>query len=706
MSITFQCPNPDCKRRMSVKDELAGKKGVCTACKQRLVVPVTNGAVAQAAPAAKPSAAGTAPAADFDAEAAAFFSDGPAAPPVSPAPKPAAAGDLPPFASPPPRRANVPPLKTDRPKGSSRIGNVPADIEAEAAAFLADEPKREEQTATSIKFTCEYCDHAIELGVDLAGKRIPCPECRRILKVPDLAKPVKKDWLKSSQPVAAPEGATGSGKDATMVSEEALEAAGAIPDEPLTRREKIVRWGGVACAAGLAAWGVIAIVGWWGGRKERAAYDSVLEYAKSDAAVKKVGDEGVASLYVSLGEYQRLSKGGAEKAREQFQKALAHLGNARLSSSERDAVLMDLALAQVELGGTDQEADKGTRLKWSVVHKTLVASLSAMRDEEGRLAALRAVTRRLIDLDQGQRAVDLASQVFAAGEAITRTEAVAAVGLELYTAGNKALAEEAASKSLTAEATVAAPPAVAAPPDDETAPPPPPPPRARGKPKLTPSVVALGVVVGRDPDGYDEDQVATRMGQVEGLARKGSWGEARSALVKLQGDEVRDRFRVHVAVAAIGPEGKDDLEAALKLAEAFRSTSDPGTVWTMLRLIDLGAGAGVPDERLMAIADRIGGKRDPEEPARVDVSLRGRGQLLALRAKLARSKEAADDKLVEAVEPRSLSALLAKQALARHNTRLDSGFLKTAQSWSDPAKAFGTVGALQGLRSGDERKKR
>src|ERR1019366_8751917 len=121
------------------------------------------------------------------------------------------------------------------------------DEDAEAAAYLSDEPKKVE-VPTSIKFICEFCDHPMELGMDMAGKRTPCPECRRIIKVPDLAKPVKKDWLKSAQPEAAPEGATGTGKGATMVSEEALEAAGAIPDDPLTRGQKVFRGVGVACA--------------------------------------------------------------------------------------------------------------------------------------------------------------------------------------------------------------------------------------------------------------------------------------------------------------------------------------------------------------------------------------------------------------------------------------------------------------------------
>src|SRR5438132_9774020 len=98
MPITFQCPNPECKRRMTVKDELAGKRGACAACKKPLIVPTADGNPALPAKpaAAKPRAAAAvssgegaagekatiapsgngdvphAPVADAEAEAAAF----------------------------------------------------------------------------------------------------------------------------------------------------------------------------------------------------------------------------------------------------------------------------------------------------------------------------------------------------------------------------------------------------------------------------------------------------------------------------------------------------------------------------------------------------------------------------------------------------------------------------------------------------------
>ena len=221
MSITFQCPNPDCKKRMTVKDEFAGKKGACVACKQRRDCPLRQRRcgplfrLRQHPPRsrARRSSAPTSPA-DLEAEAAAFFSDGPASPPepvpLPPsvtAPKPVSARPPAIVPKPAPAPKTVPPPLEPPPKPIAPSAPSPAvngqappqpgDVESEAAAFFSDAPKAE-AVATSIKFNCEFCDHPMEVGLDMANKRTPCPECRRIIKVPDIAKPVKKDWLRNA----------------------------------------------------------------------------------------------------------------------------------------------------------------------------------------------------------------------------------------------------------------------------------------------------------------------------------------------------------------------------------------------------------------------------------------------------------------------------------------------------------------------------
>jgi predicted Zn finger-like uncharacterized protein len=185
MPIRITCPN--CQSRILVPESLAGKKGRCKACKQVLTVPLL--------PASNSSSAETAP------------------------PQPQTAAP------------------------------APADVEAQAAALFADEPQAAEPAEVkTIDFNCPYCDEPIKLSADLAGKRAPCPECKHIIKVPELTKTDPKDWRKvevrgpsgarpTDQP--APEGAWGS-TSVRGVGTQALVEAGVIPkvERPRTLWQK------------------------------------------------------------------------------------------------------------------------------------------------------------------------------------------------------------------------------------------------------------------------------------------------------------------------------------------------------------------------------------------------------------------------------------------------------------------------------------
>src|SRR5262249_5719676 len=77
---------------------------------------------------------------------------------------------------------------------------VSAEVEDLAAAALSDElkpeEKPEEKETGPIKFQCPYCDEMVEVSADLAGKQTPCPECKRIVKVPVPVKAEPRDWRK------------------------------------------------------------------------------------------------------------------------------------------------------------------------------------------------------------------------------------------------------------------------------------------------------------------------------------------------------------------------------------------------------------------------------------------------------------------------------------------------------------------------------
>src|SRR5260370_35144869 len=100
MAIKFSCPH--CRKALSVKDHLAGKKSQCPACKKTLTIP----------PAARAPIA------------------------------------------------------------------MPADVEALAAAALADEPKAPSPAgaAATKEFKRYYCDEQAREGAEWAGKQAPCPE--------------------------------------------------------------------------------------------------------------------------------------------------------------------------------------------------------------------------------------------------------------------------------------------------------------------------------------------------------------------------------------------------------------------------------------------------------------------------------------------------------------------------------------------------
>src|SRR5262249_27255964 len=122
--------------------------------------------------------------------------------------------------------------------------------------------------------------------------------------------------------------------------------------------------------------------------------------------------------------------GAGVLARNQYGKALGLLIQAP-AESERDAALAELALAVVELGGANEEVQVELRIPWDLVQqKQVVPALTAMR-RVGRLDALRAVARRLIERGQPDRVLALAVQVFSSPED-DKAEALAAVGLELH----------------------------------------------------------------------------------------------------------------------------------------------------------------------------------------------------------------------------------------------------------------------------------
>ena len=50
--------------------------------------------------------------------------------------------------------------------------------------FLLTFDRLQQQTPELVEFNCPQCDEPLKLGMELAGKRHPCPNCRKIIPVP------------------------------------------------------------------------------------------------------------------------------------------------------------------------------------------------------------------------------------------------------------------------------------------------------------------------------------------------------------------------------------------------------------------------------------------------------------------------------------------------------------------------------------------
>jgi hypothetical protein len=621
MAIKFLCPS--CKKVVSVKDEFAGKRGKCPHCGNVLTVP---------APTRPPTTSGP-----------------PAAKRATPPP------------SPRPIRAPKPPPG-------------PVDLDAAAADALRDEPKPEAAVAsTTIDFNCPMCDTELHLPLDLAGKRSPCPECRRIIKVPE---PVKRDpanWRQTTQnlPSAArrpeekaPEGAWGSATGAATVSRESLQDAGAFPEAKALRtvRQRVTRYATWTAAA--IFFTVCAVLVWykWAQARQEQAVKLALDYAESDPGKSELGVDGRAAIYRLAGEHALRARqaGCAVEAQDQFHKSLSVLARAGGSATEHDALLQDLAIAEAALGGSPDEVDAGVKLKWDDAQKEIGASLRGIRDSEAKLEGLREVARLLAGKGQGARATALASSLYSSPNE-EKAEALGVVGLELLTADKKELAAKAADQALSLYT-------------------------AKDRPALAPSVVALAMVLGREPPEAlkksktpSEDEAAKYIGMVEGQARLKQWAEARQ---NAQGAKVESKVRLRALTALAGAAlddktaGTTDVDLAIQQAKG-----PPPSPWLLLRLARIAARAGVAADSLQSLAAVI-----------PDRELRGRAQLAAFEAQLAQGKASADVKLMDTVEAHTVSAWLAHEEWARHNP----GQVGVVKSWEPANRAFGLLGVALG----------
>jgi hypothetical protein len=262
----------------------------------------------------------------------------------------------------------------------------------------------------------------VQVAANLAGKQTPCPnpECKRIIKVPLPKAEKPKDWRQMDPRSAAagllknkdeePDGAWSSAKK-SKVSTEALLEAKAVPVKkrpvPTTTwvRRGVVAFV-VLLVLGAGTWGTL---GWMAGNRLQGPLSDALKPAEAD----KLSPAAAADIFRGAGESYTIRNKPAD--------ALKYFNQARnrwqlpddktAADAERDLVLLDIALAIIELSGSTKEIADETRLDWDKIQKELERTLAKFTSDHAKLTALRDIGTVLINKGQPDIAVLLAAHM-------------------------------------------------------------------------------------------------------------------------------------------------------------------------------------------------------------------------------------------------------------------------------------------------------
>ena len=397
MPIRVKCGN--CKKTLSVKDHLAGKKIKCPVCQG--VVVVSPQPPTKTPPAKTPPGEGSTPKAPA--------AQAPPAQPKKPVPtsKPAPNGKK------PATRAPEPPT----PKAPEPPAPPPEEVEAEAAALFGGEPPPVVyENPKTIDFKCEWCDVELHFPLDMGGKRTQCTneECRRLVKVPMPTVQAKKDWRKMDRqgPASARinqpeelEDAWGT-ENTTRARQDSLAKAGAIDTPPKPPLGFVGILGRVLIVSGLFS--VLGGLGVGGcklidtNQQKHGIEDAEkLVFAQPPKVVEPVlaaeVHRTIALLYM-----QKRGHGlrnPANKVQKNFQGARYRVAQSGKEQTIHEQLfLLELALSQIELGGDGDVVDYDkTRQSWDTVRQDLLGTLGAIENPEAQTMAVRAVITRLLE---------------------------------------------------------------------------------------------------------------------------------------------------------------------------------------------------------------------------------------------------------------------------------------------------------------------
>ncbi|MGF1582205.1 MAG: hypothetical protein ACFCD0_23010 [Gemmataceae bacterium] len=458
-------------------------------------------------------------------------------------------------------------------------------------ALVGEEHQEQEQEPESIKFECEYCEEEIEVSASEEGTRMQCPnpECRQLIRVPKVEKKDEKkpgDWKAPNAGKLRAEALLKDKQDdfevddnvtrKTTVSQAALQEADAIPEkvevEPVSPTVWIQRiLMGLVAAAVMTGlfYGALNLQ-----RKTNQKQAIKLVESNFEAAKEQMPPSWEAAFHKGMGEYYR-HKSLPQLAKKRFQKAifLINKGSSKgAQNAPEQLFLLEVAKAQVPLGGTDEEVQDKTRLPWGEVQTQLRRTLDAIRSIEGKLMALRRLNQFLLSEGQMDLAIgitnEMASRSARGADKKTVTLRAEHVRLlhELTHKANESGNEEQGKKYLAAIDKIARLP----------------------KNKVTPInfLVRYGFAAGKASQGQFEDSY-------EIIQRNGPF---------------LDRLRTALAVAeiALSQENSEAARTSLRLAEKQvpqlkRATT---SIWPALLYQRSEAYAKLGDEKLLRLASK------------------------------------------------------------------------------------------------------
>lgn len=538
------------------------------------------------------------------------------------------------------------------------------------------------------------------MPINMAGKNAPCPECRRIVRVPMPTVKQPTDWRKVNTGGPALAKPTNDDKLDGVWSTSTVEKvtggellrAGVIEEkrEPRTRWQKIRLALFVMAVGGLLYGGFVGIRSYLAHSQEEKALQKALAAADNkDAPLEPLA---AAEIFRAVGEFYARD-GKVDAARQHFQKARGRLDDKAIAgSADRDALLFDIAVDQARLVLTLDEIKKAKHQKFAQeqqdkVMEDIKNTLQRIQSPDARLEAIRQIVRMLAGKQQIQRAPELAAPMVCGD---SQAEALALVALERFRAQQTDDAGRLADLAL--ETTKG--PVVPAGKDD-----------AKDKPSVVaPSLVAVWVLLKKPREKLaslgPESSLTWHLGQAEAAARENHFDAARAFAQDLQ---PLDQWRALAAIASIGLEQEPPLTTdaeqvakwdATTVAEMIekerkgKAPAKPDPSWLLLRLARQATAKN--EELAKKLADAI------PEP-----SLRGRARLDILRARLQHSRDSAPDDWANEVGPETSVYPLAREAVARHNARFagSGNTLKAVDAWTpETLRPFGYVGAALGIQ--------